>query len=62
MNFMKDTTGKSDIQISDTDYKFITDFAVYIPLNPLKKFDVCTANGTAKHIKIQEDRGLGKKS
>lgn len=50
MNFVKDTTGKSDIHVSEIDFEFITDFAAYIPLHPLKEHDPCTINGTAKHI------------
>ncbi len=49
-NFIKHYHQKDDIFLAQIDYEFITNFCHYIPRNPIKPSDPCTANGTTKHI------------
>lgn len=48
--FIKKKFKREDIYLIQLDYEFITEFETYIPKNPIKDHDKCTANGTAKHI------------
>ena len=49
-DFLKKKYKVSDILLKKLNYEFISNFEYFIKTNPLKKNDVCTNNGTMKHM------------
>jgi hypothetical protein len=48
--FLSKQLKTADIQLKDLSYEFITNFEFYIRTQPVKEYDLCTNNGTMKHL------------
>ncbi|WEK37807.1 MAG: phage integrase SAM-like domain-containing protein [Candidatus Pseudobacter hemicellulosilyticus] len=49
-SFIQKTFGEPDINVRKLNFKFATEFELFIPAHPIKKHDPCIGNGIAKNL------------